>query len=101
MDGAVIAILTRERVRVITFAPHTTHIFEKLDVMLFDVLTKYATGFSKLDEEQPAAAFTINVYHDFKQTIVEVHIWGAFSSIALTHDIGQNPYELPFDKEKF
>jgi hypothetical protein len=34
----VIRLLTEARVRVITFAPHTTHIFQILDVTLFGVL---------------------------------------------------------------
>jgi hypothetical protein len=56
-----------------------------LDVMLFDALKKHATDLSTFDEEQRAAAFIVKIYHDFKQTMVEINIWGAFSSIGLTH----------------
>jgi hypothetical protein len=66
MGDAVIAILTRAHVRVITFAPHTTHIFQVLDLVLFRALKKRSTRLSTLDEEQSAAAFIIKVYHDFK-----------------------------------
>jgi hypothetical protein len=45
-----------------------------LDVMLFNALKKHATGLETLDEEQPAAAFLLKVYHDFKQTMVEINI---------------------------
>jgi hypothetical protein len=45
------------------------------------------------DEEQPAAAFIIRVYHDFRQTMVEVTIRGAFSVIGFSYDITQKPYE--------
>jgi hypothetical protein len=38
MGEAVIAILTREYVRVITFVPHSTHIFQVLDLVLFGAL---------------------------------------------------------------
>jgi hypothetical protein len=73
-----------------------------LDVVLFGVLRKHATGLSTLDEEQPLATFIVKVYHDFKQTKVEVNIWGAFHpSGSLTRDIDQNLYGLLFDKEKF
>jgi hypothetical protein len=72
-----------------------------LDVVLFGILKKHATGLSMLDEEQPAAAFIIKVYHDLKQTMVEVNIQGAFSSIAITHDIDPNPYALLFNEHKF
>jgi hypothetical protein len=53
-----------------------------------------------LDEEQPAAAFLLKVYHDFKQTMIEVNIWGAFAAFGFSYDIAQNPYGLLFDEEK-
>jgi hypothetical protein len=55
------------------------------DVVLFGALKKQIIGLSTLDEEQPAAAFIIKVYHDFKQTMMEINISGAFSSIGFTH----------------
>jgi hypothetical protein len=45
-----------------------------LDVVLFGALKKYAAGLNTLDKEQPAAAFLLKVYHDFKQTVIEVNI---------------------------
>jgi hypothetical protein len=94
MADPVIAVLTRKRVKVIIFTNHTTHIFQMLDVVLFGALKKNATGFRTLDEESIVTAFIIKVYHDFKETMVEINIWGAFSSIGLTHYIDQNPYGL-------
>jgi hypothetical protein len=96
----VIAVLTSVRVQIITFAPHTTHIFQILDVVLFGGMKKHATGLEILDEEQPAAAFILKVYHDFKQTMIEVNIWGAFAAIGFSYDIAQNPYWQLFDEEK-
>jgi hypothetical protein len=87
MSDAVMAVLTREHVRVITFATHTTHIFQLLDLVLFGGLKKRATRRSTFDEEQPAAAFIIRVYHDFRETIVEVNIWSAFSAIVFSYHI--------------
>jgi hypothetical protein len=63
-------------------------------------MKKQATGPETLDEEQPAAAFLLKVYHDFKQTMIEVNIWGAFAAIWFSYDIAQNPYGLLFDEEK-
>jgi hypothetical protein len=96
----VVAVLTHARVRIITFAPHTTHIFQTLDVILFGTLKKHDNGLKMCDEEQPAAASLPKVYHDFKQTIIEVNIWGAFAAIGFTHDIEQSPSVLLFEKEK-
>jgi hypothetical protein len=101
LGDAVIAVLTRKYVRVITFAPQITHIFQVLDVVLFCALKKRAIRLSTLDQEQSAAAFIIKVYHDFRQTMVEVNIWGAFLTIGFSYGISQNLYELLFDEEEF
>jgi hypothetical protein len=96
----VVAVLTHARVQIITFAPHTTHIFQMLDVVLFGALKKHANGLKMFDEEQPAAAFLLKVYHDFKQTMIKLNISEAFAAIWFTHDIEQSPYGLLFDEEK-
>jgi hypothetical protein len=40
----VVAVLANARVRIITFAPHTTHIFQRLDMVLFEALKKHSNG---------------------------------------------------------
>jgi hypothetical protein len=97
----IVAVLTNARVRVITFAPHTIHLFQMLDVVLFDALKKLASGLKMWNGESGNVTFIIKLYHDFKQTMVEVNIWGAFSPIGFSYDITQNPYGLLFDEEKF
>jgi hypothetical protein len=53
-----------------------------------------------LKEESGTAAFILRLYHDFKQTMVEVNIWRAFSAIGFTHGITKDPYGMLFDEEK-
>jgi hypothetical protein len=101
ISDEVIAALTNARVKVITFASHTTHIFQMLDVVLFGAMKKRASGLEMWNEEADTAAFIIRLYHDFKQTMVEVNIWGAFSAIGFSYDISESPYSLLFDEEKF
>jgi hypothetical protein len=74
MSNDIVALLTRVRVRIFTISPETAHIFQVLDIILFGALKKRATGLETLDEEQPAAAFLLKFYHDFKQTMIEVNI---------------------------
>jgi hypothetical protein len=87
VSNDIVVILARVRVRIITFAYHTTYIFQMLNVMLFGALKKYVTSLETLDEKQPADAFLLKVYHDFKQIMVEVNIWGAITAIDFNHDI--------------
>jgi hypothetical protein len=101
MSDIVTAVLTRERVRIVTFASHTTQIFQMLDMVLFGVFKKHGTGLSTLEEEQSAAAFILKICHDFQQTMVELDIWNASAAIRFTHQIEQNAFGLLFDEEKF
>jgi hypothetical protein len=97
----VVAVLTNERVRVFTFAPHTIDVLQMLDIVLFNALKKRASGLEMWNEESGTVAFIVKLYHDFKQTMVEMNIWGVFSAIWFSYDITQNPYGLLFDEEKF
>jgi hypothetical protein len=72
-----------------------------LDVVLFGAMKKRASGLEMWNEEADTAAFIIRLYHDFKQIMVEVNIWGAFSAIGFSYDISESPYRLLFGEEKF
>jgi hypothetical protein len=100
MADEVVALLTNLRVRIITFSPHTTHIFQVLAVVLFGAMKKHDTCLKDLDETFPAAAFPIRVYHNFKQTVIEVNVWEAFAAIEFSYDITETPYRLLFDEQK-
>jgi hypothetical protein len=54
-----------------------------------------------LEEESRAVEFILKVYRDFRQTMIEVNIWGAFVIIEFTHYIDKILYGLFFDQEKF
>jgi hypothetical protein len=61
----VIRLLTEARVRVITYAPHTTQIFQVLDVRLFGVL-KRRPRYELPSEKHIAPVKVIpKVLHDF------------------------------------
>jgi hypothetical protein len=70
----IIAVLTEERVRVITFTPHTTQIFQVLDVTFFGALKRRLGYKLPFEDEKETVRFVKKVYHDFKQTIVESNI---------------------------
>jgi hypothetical protein len=67
----IIAVLTEPRVRVITFTPQTTQIFQVLDVALFGVLKRRLGYELPFEDEKETVKFIMKVYHDFKQTMVE------------------------------
>jgi hypothetical protein len=70
----VIAPLTDAQVDVITFTPHTTQIFQVLDVTLFDALTLRPTYELPFEDKTVTVAFIMKGYHEFNQAIVEPNI---------------------------
>jgi hypothetical protein len=100
ISDEVVPVFIHARVQIIIFATQTTYIFQILDVILFGPLKNHANGLKMFDEEQSAADFLLKVYHDFKQTMIEVNTWRVFAAIGFTHDIEQSQYAMLFDKEK-
>jgi hypothetical protein len=90
----IIGLLTPAGVRVITFAPHTTQTFQVLDVTLFGVLKRRLGYELPFEDEKETVSFIMKVYHDFKQTMVEPNICGAFRTIGFEFDTEAEPYRL-------
>jgi hypothetical protein len=87
----IIGLLTEARVRFITFAPHTTQIFQVLDVTLFGVLKRRLGYKLPFEDEKETVRFRMKVYHDFKETKVESNIWRAFGAIGFEFDTEAKP----------
>jgi hypothetical protein len=96
----IIGLLTEAQVRVITFAPHTTQIFQVLDVTLFGVLKRHLGSKLPFEDEKETVGFIMKVCHDFKQTMVKLNIWEAFQAIGFEFDTELEPYRLLFNEEK-
>jgi hypothetical protein len=77
----VIRILTEARVRVITFAPHTTEVFQVLDVTLFGVLKRCPRYELPFDANNATVKVITMVYHDFTGTIVTCNVCRAFRAL--------------------
>jgi hypothetical protein len=96
----VIRILTGARVRVITFAPHTTQVFQVLDLTLFGVLKQCPRYELPFDDDNARAKVIVKVYHDFTHTMVLPNVWGTFCALGFEFDTRREPYELLFDEPK-
>jgi hypothetical protein len=95
-----IHILTEAMVRVTTFAPHTTQIFQVLDLTLFGILKRCPRYEQPFDDNNAAVKGITKVYHDFTQTMVPFNVCGAFSALAFEFDTRREPCEPIFDEEK-
>jgi hypothetical protein len=93
-------LLRDAKARVITWPPHTTQIFQQLDRSLFQVMKQRDQYKSPFDDEQGTANFRFQIYHMFKQTMIEANIWGAFQEAGFYFDLSIEPYQIRFDEEK-
>jgi hypothetical protein len=96
----VIGLLTEARIRVITFAPHTMQVFQILDVTLFGALKGHPTYELPFEDDKATVNFIMEVYHDFKQTMVDPNIWGALQALGLEFETRTDPYRLLFSEGK-
>jgi hypothetical protein len=86
--------------RVVTFAPHTTQIFQVLDVTLCGALKRRLGDKWPFEDEKRTVKFIMKVCQDFKQTMVEPNISRAFQSIEFEFDTEAKPSRLLFNEEK-
>jgi hypothetical protein len=70
----VIRIFTEARVRIITFAPHTTQVFQVLDLALFGVLKRRPRYEVPCEHDKATVKFIMKVYPDFTQIIVPFNV---------------------------
>jgi hypothetical protein len=87
---------------VITFAPHTTQIFQVLDVILFSVRKRRPRYELPFEDGKTSAKFIMKVSQDIQQTMMQPSIWGAFQALGFDFefDTTSEPYRLFFNKEK-
>jgi hypothetical protein len=62
---AVLTLLSNARVRIVTFAPNTTQIFQILDLTVFGVFKRREQYQLPFDDERATMHFIRKVYHDF------------------------------------
>jgi hypothetical protein len=90
-------MLADHRVKVITFPPHTTHIFQSLDLSLFGNFKKKMNYKLPLESDETTAGFIRKIFHTLKQTRVEDNVRSSFMQIGLQYNIESTAYLLSFD----
>jgi hypothetical protein len=71
------------QVKVITFPPHTTQIFQSLDLSLFGNFQKKMIYTLPFESDETTAEFIMRIFHMMKQTLVEDNVRHAFVQFGL------------------
>jgi hypothetical protein len=74
-SDAVMSILTEATLRVISFAPRTTQVFQVFDLTLFGILKRCPRYELPFDENNANVKVITKVYHDFTQTMARPNVW--------------------------
>jgi hypothetical protein len=85
--SAVIDLLSEARVRIVTFAPHTTKIFQVLDLLLSGVLKRCGHYQLPLQDDAGSAHFIRKVYRDSRFTMTDINIWKTFRGIRVIYSV--------------
>jgi hypothetical protein len=96
----VLATLRDHNVKVITFPPHTTQIFQTLDLYLFGVFKRKMQYKLPFANDNLTVNFLRNAFHALKQTFVPDNIRSAFKLLGLEFNLTQTPYPLLFREDK-
>jgi hypothetical protein len=94
----MIELLSEARVEIVTFTPHTSQIFQALDLTLFGVLKRRGQYELSFGDDAGSARFIKKGYHDCQSTMTDINIWGAFRWIGLICNIVDGIQRLPFDE---
>jgi hypothetical protein len=90
--------LADHRVNAITFSPHTTYVFQSLDLSIFGTFKKRMSDQLPFDNDETSAGSIRRFFHNAKQTLVEDNARSGFLKLGLSCDIGTTPYLLLFDE---
>jgi hypothetical protein len=78
--------------------PHTTQIFQVLDLTLCGVLDRRGQCQLPLEEDAGSARFIRKVYHDFRMAMIEPNTWGAFRGIGVKYSVVDGVQRVSFDE---
>jgi hypothetical protein len=91
--------LANHHVKGRAFAPHTSYIFQNLDLSLFGNFKKRMNHKLPLESDEITADFIKYILHMMKQTIVPDNVRDAFIQIGLRYNIETSLYVLLFERD--
>jgi hypothetical protein len=83
LQADTLQTLAGHQVKVITFPPHTIHIFQCLDLSLFRNFKKKMNYKLPPESDEHTEGFIKRIFHLMKQTLMEDNVRSAFMQLGL------------------
>jgi hypothetical protein len=96
----VLKMLRERDVKVRTFPPHTSQVFQALDLSLFSVVKQKLQYQLPLGNDDQLLTFIQKVLHLLKQMFVRDNVRNAFKMLGFEFNITKSPYILLLREEK-
>jgi hypothetical protein len=96
----VLQMLREHDVKVMTLPPHTTQVFQALDLSLFGILKRKLRYKLLLGNDDRVVKFFPKAFHSLKQTFVPDNVRNAFKMLGFEFNIARSLYTLLLREEK-
>jgi hypothetical protein len=84
VQGDTLQILADHRIKVLPFRPHTTHIFQSLDLSLIGHFKNRMNYRLPLETDETTAGFIKRIFHIIKQSLAEDNVQSSLMQLGLT-----------------
>jgi hypothetical protein len=81
VQGDTLQMLADHQVKVLTLPPHTIHIFQSLDLSLFENFKQRMNSRLPLQTDETTAGFIKQIFHMMKETLVEDNVRSSFMQL--------------------
>ena len=100
MRPDVLKILREHDVKVIAFLPHTTQVFQTLDLSLFGVFPRKLQYNLPLGNDDQVLDVIQKVFHSLKQTFVPDNVRSVLKMLGFEFNVAKLPHILLLREEK-
>ena len=92
--------MAENNIIVITYPPHTSHVFQVLDKLLFGVLKKHKKNIPKNDDIQPLIDHMYRIFHAYELSSCSTTIRSSFMKTGFEYFTKNNKLYLKMNKSK-
>jgi hypothetical protein len=99
-SGRCLQIIADNNILVISFPPHTSHVFQMLDLVIFGAMKKHKASIEKNRDLNPSADLIFRVFRALELATCSTTIRASFQKAGFIYDVHGNSVILRVNEEK-